>query len=114
MIRKKFALVMFTLLILGGLLGGVAVFADQEGPIQGNVTERIAGQKSDNEVAGANATIKITDDMVHVRVNTKGLMPGHTYTLWWEIFLDDARALIMWTMYALRSHLLKLDDPQPQ
>ena len=40
---------------------------------------------SDEEVNGANATLKITADSIHSRVQTQGLEPGNLYTLWWEI-----------------------------
>lgn len=40
----------------------------------------------DNLVAGTLSTLKRTPEGVYVSLETKGLSPGHTYTLWWVVF----------------------------
>lgn len=67
------------------------VFADA-GTTNGTVTER----PSNEEVNGANAILIITTDSIHSRVQTKGLEPGHTYTMWWEIYIAGEREIVMW------------------
>ncbi len=67
------------------------VTADADTTI-GTVTER----PSDEEVNGANATLKTTADSIHSRVQTKGLEPGHTYTMWWELYIAGEREIVMW------------------
>ena len=62
------------------------------GTTNGTITER----PSDEEVNGANATLKTTADILHSRVQTRGLEPGHTYTMWWELYIGGKREIVMW------------------
>jgi hypothetical protein len=41
-------------------------------------------------VAGSVSSIVRTDTGVSITVGTSGLMPGHTYTIWWVIFNDPS------------------------
>ena len=65
-------------------------FADS-GTTNGTVTAR----PDNEEVHGAKATLKSTADKIHTRVQTK-LKPGHTYTMWWEIYVNGAREIVLW------------------
>ena len=77
---------------LGSLEGDMTMGSADADTTNGTVTER----PSDEEVNGANATLKITADSIHSRVQTQGLEPGNLYTLWWEIYIEEEREIVMW------------------
>ena len=59
------------------------------------ITGTVTARPDDEEVNGANAALTSTADSLHTRVQTKG-EPGHTYTMWWEIYVDGAREIVLW------------------
>ena len=77
---------------LASLEGNMTMGFADAGTTNGTVTER----PSDEAMNGANATLKTTADSIHSWVQTKGLEPGNLYTLWWEIYIDGEREIVMW------------------
>lgn len=61
-----------------------------------NIKGTITARPGDTVVQGGNAGLKHTDDIIHSKVNTKDLTPGHTYTMWWELDINGTRSIVMW------------------